>query len=331
LRLNFPQSQSFTERFRKHIPRDSYLQDYRRFGLPVVLRKPDPQWGRRAPLTLDFPEVGKLSAGDILSVMSKVIDDDPTNTLVGGADFTADWTGGTISKCRRCFNVRRKRHYSEVINRNEPMTAEYGEVESLYFGSRSSGDFYRIYDKSAERRARGLKTGRPCVRVERHLKRRCLPQRLRTLGGLLSHGCSYEPFNQIMIVPLGKTKPAHLLDWRAKPNERRRAVYLLTLVLADGNTIARKRLVAEHRKPAVEFALLQRALIQIGRHPVRIPNLNAIYQQNFAQQMWPGVAWKDPILITREQDGVNCLDRRESRAQRVAERSEAIKRGGPRP
>jgi hypothetical protein len=121
--------------------------------------RPEQKYGRKAPNTVDVAAVGSLSA-------------------------------------RNCLDVKRKRKTAHYENREfEKLCYEPGVVETLYFGALDSEDFYRIYDKAAERKHADPLAEVPTywVRVERCVSGRCLPLNLRTLGGLLRNGATCDP------------------------------------------------------------------------------------------------------------------------------------------
>lgn len=280
LRMYIGPSDHFTppfQKLRKHARRSAQLlEDYREYSLPVVLKPPQHWYRRNAPHVLDFTCVGELTADDIVNALAEIVAGDPLKLRLGLLDFTADWHGGTVSLCRRNFRIRGKHRY-----------AEWGNVETLVYGSPKSGDFYRVYDKAAELRKRGdLGPPTPWTRIERRLSGRSLPSELRTLGGLLANGASFEPFRAVSSIEIGDVDPAWLFEnWPSTWKNRQRALTTLTLLNAFGEMRTRRILAAEGRKPHLEFALARRASAEVA--PPEMPNLNALYRAGFMRQLWP--------------------------------------------
>lgn len=300
LRIYIGRSDRFTPTFRglrEKVRRPApFLEDYREFSLPVVLKSHHPWYGCDAPHVLDFMHVGQLSAHQIVATATAIIAGDALKVRIGLIDLTADWRGGTVSQCRRSFNIQGKHRY-----------AEWGVAETIIYGSPRSGNFFRVYDKTGDLRKRGHPGApSPWVRVEHHLSGRSLPKELCTLGGLLNFGASYEPFASILVNAVPTADPIQLTEWHAPPNDRRNAVYTLILLNTYGQTLARKKLTAEGRKPHKEFDLLKRALAEIELQPDDMPDFNKLYRLGFVQQLWPGVADASAAVpITSLQAGAN--------------------------
>jgi hypothetical protein len=182
-----------------------------------------------------------------------------------------------------------------------------GKVETLYYGSPRSSDFYRVYDKAAELKKKRIFTTAPWARVERHLKGRRLPEELRTVGGLLHHGDSFEPFSRIAVTARPAIEPVRLALWRTNGRNRRNVVYTAMILNAYGMTQARAMLRAEHRNPQEEFTLLDRALSELSISAPEIPSLDLLYQCGFVRQMWP----RSPEA-SRSLDYNQCASRGES-------------------
>lgn len=275
----------------------SRVEDYRAHNLPFVMVCPKKGYRRDSPLILDFQGVGRLSARDILGTLSRVAVRDPVNVRVGAVDFTADWIGGSVALCRRSVNVRAKRNRSIYVNPNraggdyQTMRHDSGTTETLYFGSQKSGDFYRLYDKAAHLRKCGeVDVPDPWTRVERHLSGRALPERLRTVGGLLHHGRTFSPFLNLEISPHSEIGFSDFLLWQGADvtaNMRRNAFWVNTLICEVGRAEAKRLLRKDGRQVKQDLNLLDRALHDIGASIPELPDFNSLYKAAFRHQIWP--------------------------------------------
>ena len=305
LRIYLPPDEVLDPTFkelRHSVKRESgNVEDYRPHGLPLVLVKPDARHGAKELLIIDFIGVGKMWAEDIVEYASRVVKGDPLGVRVGRVDFCADWFGGSMSLCRNSLNVRLRRTTPQYLNRNSPanevekLRHEPGSVETMYFGSLKSDNFYRLYNKSAERQQARKNGGATdnvevppyWVRLERRVSGRSLPEKLRTLGGLLGYGHLYRPFDNVTFQPRPLIEIQRLLDWKATPNERRNVIYTQLLLHNFGEAGARKILSGENRKPTDQLALLDRAITELGINTPNVADFNDLYQTAFRWQM-PG-------------------------------------------
>jgi hypothetical protein len=165
---------------------------------------------------LELVGVGQMNFAEILQQIKVVCECDPVELGIMRIDCAADVVDFSVHWFRTHARVRQKRHYSEFGQ----FRAEYGKVETLYFGKRPN--CIRIYDKIEELRTRYQREIRrygdrstPCfektygypeagvslTRVERQYGAGRVPAEIRTLASLRRNGKSFNPFQPIEFLP----------------------------------------------------------------------------------------------------------------------------------
>jgi hypothetical protein len=199
-------------------------------------------------LKIDFTDTRLLSAEDLLlrlTSLFRIRREEALQFRIARIDFAADVYGVPVEWFRQHSRVKRKRKpQSYEVCKAE---SSKGSVTSVVFGKRP--DLYRIYDRVAEKQARGAEllyggmfsgASAPTVtRVERQCSGRAIPKDLATLGGLFEHAAAAEPFPGLVCT---KTKDAHVSteDW--KPQKWLMSVGLATAVKQLGEATVRARL-----------------------------------------------------------------------------------------
>jgi hypothetical protein len=202
-----------------------------------------------------------------------ILDVDPLTLPLRGVDLTVDWFGRELADFRSSVTVLANRTFGEVCNPNgdlEKLRYTSGKPETLYYGKMASNDFLRIYDKAVERRdCGGLKQlpDLPWIRIERALKGKHIPEELSTLGRLVEHGCSFDPFQCLQINTTfdDALRPDDFFTWPgAKLNHQQNACWVFLLIQRHGKQQA-ARLIRELEHPVKKkLELFERALTELG-------------------------------------------------------------------
>lgn len=254
-------------------------------GVSFALVTPPLEYGSRRKHRLEFHRVGSLSEAKITNTLAKVVAVDPLELRVARFDATADVTSGiTMGHVRGGLQVRHKQKAKEYVG---SVVANH-RFETMYFGETSSDSFIRVYDKARQlESAKRVSPVPQWVRMERVVQGRAIPDALKTLGGFFRHGANFEPFHQIEFVGMpDEVDPSLILNWRpSTPNERRNALYSLTLVRIVGRTRAGRILREEGRNKKDALALLDRAVRDLAIPVPTAPELNQLYQAAFRHQM----------------------------------------------
>jgi hypothetical protein len=210
------------------------------FGVPVAKEKR--HW------KLDFTPTRLFTAEDLLSRLTwlfKMTREQALSVQIARIDFAADVNGVTVEWFRRHSRVKRKRKSQSY----EVCKAESskGSVTSVVFGKRT--DLYRIYDRVAEKQARGadvlyagMLSGDPVptiTRVERQCSGRSIPKDLLTLGGLFEHAAETDPFPNLVC---RKTDAEYVSTEEWRPQQWLMSVGLATVVKQLGEATVRARL-----------------------------------------------------------------------------------------
>ena len=156
---------------------------------------------------IDFTDTRLLTAEDLkwrLNWLFRIRPDQASSLRISRIDFAADVCGVSVEWFKRHSRVKRKqslRSY-EVCE----VETSKGAVTSVVFGKRP--DLYRIYNRVAEKRARGadvlyygMFSGAPAptaTRVERQCSGRAIPKNVATLGGLFEHAADVNPFPNLI-------------------------------------------------------------------------------------------------------------------------------------
>jgi len=292
LGLFIPVTATFTATFRHRRDPESWqprIKSAKTFhtidGVSFVLVTPPVEFGPRRLHRLEFHRVGLLSEAKITNTLAKVVAVDPLELRVARFDATADVTSGiTMGHVRGGLQVRHKRKAKEYV---DGVVANH-RFETMYFGETSSDSFIRVYDKARQLESAKRVSPMPqWVRMERVVQGRAIPDDLRTLGAFFRHGAIFEPFHQIEFVGMSdEVDPTLILNWRpSTPNERRNALYSLTLVRSVGRTRAGRILREEGRNTKDALALLDRAMRDLAIPAPTAPELNQLYQAAFRDQM----------------------------------------------
>jgi hypothetical protein len=158
-------------------------------------------------LKVDFTDTRLLSAEDFLLrllFLFKIQRDEALSLRIARVDFAADIDGVPVSWFKQNCRVKRKRNPRSYEDCKTDTWK--GSVTSVEFGKRP--DLYRIYDRVAEKRARGEEVlyngmflGAPpptVTRVERQCSGRAIPREVETLGALFEHGADLNPFPNLV-------------------------------------------------------------------------------------------------------------------------------------
>lgn len=282
------------EQLRRRLPRrDQRKEDFRSLGLPIILHHPDnPKWRK-----IQLVGVGKMDRSTIIDVIAAVTDASPFSLTVYRLDLTADLIGAaTMNRVRESVTVRRKRRTVEYSNPNrktdihEVQRREYGQCETLYFGSAKSGDFICIYDKAVQMAKafddNELAVPSPWVRIERRFSGRRVPTELRTLGELFRNGPSFDPFRDLEVNPCYDVTPEMIYDWRGPLKQRQNAAWALTLTHQHGRAEAKRLIRKEHRNPKDVFGVLDKILAETVTPLPSTTKITARYQRSFTEQLF---------------------------------------------
>jgi hypothetical protein len=282
------------EQLRRQLPRrDQRKEDFRSFGLPIILHHPDnPNWRK-----MQLVGVGKMDRSTIIDIIATVTDANPSSLTVYRLDLTADLIGATtMNRVRESVTVRRKRRTVEYSNPNriadvhEVQRREYGQCETLYFGSAKSGDFICVYDKAVQMakvfNSNELAVPSSWIRIERRFSGRRVPAELRTLGELFRNGASFNPFRDLEISPSYDVAPEMIYDWRGPLKQRQNAAWALTLTRQHGRAEAKRIIRKEHRNPKDVFGVLDRILAEMVTPLPSTAEITALYQRSFTEQLF---------------------------------------------
>ena len=171
------------------------LRVHRDFRVPIAKEK--------RHFKVDFTDTRLMSADDILWRLMWLFEVDQEQALsfrIGRIDFAADVYGVSVEWFKLNSRVKRKRTTLSYEGCKEETSK--GNITSVAFGKRP--DMYRIYDRVAEKRHRGAETlydgmslGAPVpivTRVERQCSGRAVPKDVATVGALLEHASTVDPF-----------------------------------------------------------------------------------------------------------------------------------------
>jgi hypothetical protein len=273
--------------------RDQRREDFRSLGLPIILHHPDnPKWRK-----MQFVGMGKMDRSTIIDIIAALTDANPFSLMVYRLDLTADLIGtATMNRVRESVTVRRKRRTVEYTNPNrkndvhEVQRREYGQCETLYFGSAKSGDFICIYDKAAQMAKvfnnDELAVPSPWIRIERRFSGRRVPTELRTLGELFRNGPSFDPFRDLEVNPCYDAAPEMIYDWRGPLKQRQNAAWALTLTHQHGRAEAKRLIRKEHRNPKDVFGVLDKILAEMVTPLPSTAEITARYQRSFTEQLF---------------------------------------------
>jgi hypothetical protein len=295
LHVAVPQVVPFTRRFeclRNQFPRLGRKEDFRKLGLPVVMR--NPLYGRKASRILQIVGVGQMDKAAITDILKSIVEWQPLDLRVYRLDLTADWIGTTLEDCRRSVRVRRKLNSTQYKNQTptafEPQRHDSGRYETLYFGSSKSNDFLRVYDKEAHLQATGKASGMivpsPWVRFERVLAGDKVPNELKTLGALFQNGTAYDPFADVEVSAVYDVSQERVYEWDGPLNQRMNAAWTLFMIQTYGRFEAARRIRAENRKPKDLFDLLDRILADVAVPMPTATDLTSRYQTSFRRQLF---------------------------------------------
>src|SRR5205814_1005463 len=234
-----------------------------------------------------------MTSADILTVLGKIVCDDPRSLLISRVDLAADVSGIDVSWFREHVYVRYKRALTAYSKPNAPWLVDEHHpypgfrLESLYYGRKN---LFRIYDKTKELEdlaGRGTLTqadaallalhkaqGKPVTRVERQCISR-IPPELKTLGALFTAACDFQPFTAIAFAPAGSPLPS-VDDFSL--HEYLEGQGLRQHVLTNG--IARTRTMLNKRGGGHAAEILRRYAPFLPANPDNfvIPDLDALYQ-----------------------------------------------------
>jgi hypothetical protein len=199
-------------------------------------------------LKVDFTDTRLLSAEDLLwrlTWMFRIEEQQAYSFHVARIDFAADVQGVPVEWFRQhCLVKRKRKPQSYEVWKKE---TSKGAVTSVVFGKRP--DFYRIYDRIAEKLERGadvlyrgMNMGAPVpiiTRVERQCTGRAIPKNLATLGGLFENAATADPFPALLCRDTDDG-PLAADDW--PPQKWLMSVGLATVVKELGEATVRARL-----------------------------------------------------------------------------------------
>ncbi len=310
-----PFSKSFEKLRRQHPNLGRPREDYRSFGLPIILHHPDfPKWRK-----VEFVGVGTLNRDEIIATLQKITDTDVMALRVYRIDLVADIIGGTsIDRLRESVRVRNKRRAAQYSNPNrtadkfQVQRREYGPCETMYFGSSKSKDFIRVYDKSAKLKIDhpGSQVPKSWVRFERSLFGKGVPRELGTLGLLFQNGANYVPFSLVEIEPSYDVTPEQIYELEGTLNRRMNAAFALTMIRQHGRAEASRRIQREGKNPKEVFGILDHIL---SKPVVPLPTtseLAKVYQRNFTTQLLGSHANLDDLFEQDEQMAMAYNNRR---------------------
>jgi len=257
-------------------------------GVRFMLSTPPTAYGTRRVHRLEFLRAGMLNEGVIINTLSKVVTTNPLDLRMARFDATADIANRiTMGHVRASLRIQRKQKSKEYFG----VATGTHRFETMYFGETTSDSFVRVYDKARQLESVNL----PCsedhwVRLERVFQGRAIPDRMKTLGAFFQNGATFTPFDPVQIFPFPdpeKVDPTLVLNWRpSTPNDRRNALYTLTLVRALGRTRAGRILREEGRNAKNALLLMDRMIGDLALPLPSTPDLNGLYQDAFKRQMF---------------------------------------------
>jgi hypothetical protein len=153
---------------------------------------------------IEFSKMKTLTADDLTSTMQRLFETSHDNILafrVMRLDFAADVRGVSVEWFKQNCRVRSKRINGAY---ESPHEEARNRTETLYFGAHT--DLYRIYNKVAEKRARGGELGfwpwdtgsRVVTRIERQCTGRAVPKKVSTFGKFLCNAVGCDPFDRLI-------------------------------------------------------------------------------------------------------------------------------------
>lgn len=195
-----------------------------KFPLFRIHEGQDPRVRGMTGYRVEFVQVRHLTKWDFAYHLHRAFDisDDAFGALkIARVDFAVDIFGVGVEWFLRNARVKYKRTAATFSGWN---TKTERGVQTLTFGSHK--DQYRIYNKVAERHARGkeflyagMLKGEPpptTTRIERQCVGRCIPLTVSTLGGLLKNAADFKPFEALILptVPaLSNTEGMDAREW----------------------------------------------------------------------------------------------------------------------
>jgi hypothetical protein len=199
-------------------------------------------------LKVDFTDTRLLSAEDLLlrlTSLFRIQGDEALSFQIARIDFAADVYGVPVEWFKRNCRVKRKRNPRSY--EDSKLDTWKGRVTSVEFGKRP--EFYRIYNRVAEKRARGadvlydgMFSAAPAptvTRVERQCSGRAIPREVATLGALFEHGADVIPFPNL-VCRRTEVKYLSTEDW--KPQQWLMSLGLESAVQELGEAVVRARL-----------------------------------------------------------------------------------------
>lgn len=240
-------------------------------------------------LKVDFTDTRLMTADDLLwrlTWMFRIGEEQARAFRVQRIDFAADVFGVPVEWFKRHCQVKRKRKtQSYEVCRSE---TSKGAVTSVVFGKRP--DLYRIYDRVAEKLARGaellypgVELGAPApiiTRVERQCSGRSIPKAVGSLGALFENAAEIEPFPGLVCRKAEGARISHE-DWA--PQMWLMSLGLATAVRELGEAIVRARL--NRRGNAARIFDRYSGLLRADSPGVTAQQLREVYRRSTVRQL----------------------------------------------